>query len=135
MERVKEQYEDEKHAHGHDHLQPGHGALLVLEFATPDHERAWSERHLSFDPVLHVLDHAPHIAAANEDADRHHPPSAFAADVHRTIRHSEVGDIFERYVGVFGRVDQHLANGVHIVSRVERQTHHHAEPLFTLPGV
>ena len=91
--------------------------------------------HARRDPRLHLLDDAAHVAAADEDADRHHARARLAADVHRALPHGDVGDVGERdvrAVGVSTRIWRTVSASA---PRLGRQPHDDAEALLALPDL
>jgi hypothetical protein len=101
-EGVEQQHEDDQDRQRHHPGQARHGPLLVLEFARPADLVTLLQLDGLGDRLLHVLDHAAHVAVLDEDSDREHAPSAFARDVHGAAGAVERRDVLQRHEGAAG---------------------------------
>src|SRR5579862_49429 len=106
LESVEQQQEYDEYRYRHDECKPLHGAFLVFEFTRPGDVVAFRELDVRVEQRLEVGDDAPHVPAADEDADRKQLLAVFARDVHGAADRAERGDLRQRHVRPVWRRDQ-----------------------------
>jgi hypothetical protein len=134
-ERLEQQDEDEEHADRDDEPQSGHRTLLVLEFAAKRGVIAGREPDVARHVPAHLVDDAAHVAAPDEHADRRHPRTGFAADIHTAAPDGYVGDVGQRHSWTRRRVDQDVADRGHVPPILLAQPHCHAIATVAVPDL
>src|SRR5262249_17930375 len=118
----------------HDQTEPRHGALLVFKLAAPRHEITRRESNLGLHPLLHICNHATHIAPADENRDGGHSHAGFPADIKAATLNTDLGDLVQSDVQSSGSVNQDVPDGPDVISRFVADSRRHLEAFFAFPN-
>src|SRR5262249_5798347 len=120
-------------AERHDEREARYRPLLVLELAAPRHVVAGRHMYRAAHALLHVGDHAAHVAALDEHADRDHARARFARDVHAAAADRYRGHLRQRDARPARTVDEHVPDGLRIAPLLLAEAHNHGEAALALP--
>src|SRR5215510_1171599 len=134
-ECLEQQNEYEQNTYRNDDRQPLHRALLIFELAAPGDFRAGRKLDVFFDTLLHFRHQAAHVAIPNEDADGCDPQTQLPADIHCTIGHGDIGDLFQGDLGAVRPIDHQLPELIGVGALFLVHTHHDAELFLALPNL
>ncbi len=128
-----QQAEHDQNCHRNDELEPGHGALLVFEFAAPDEVIALGRRHASPDGVDGILDHRTHVASLDVELQGEETAVSFPVYRRHAVGDLDVGQITQGDAGAGLGGDRDGADPFGVVADVQRQHQAYRHRALPLP--
>ena len=128
-----QQAEHDQNCYRNDELEPGHGALLVFEFAAPDEVIALGRRHALLDNVDGILDHRSHVASLDVELQGEETTVSFPVDRRHAVGDLDVGQIAQGDAGAGLGGDRDGADPFGVVADLQRQHQPYRHRALSLP--